>query len=155
MIKLILTTMLMISPSYKPVKRIEQAILTLQPEGNPDVARQLARSLWFHCRAFKLDPMVAVALGFVESSLQPGKESPTHDIGIFQINERTARRYGLDIKRLKADIDYMVYAYALVVSDKLRICNNDLGCYNSINEPYRTRYRDRVHKQLNRLKVCH
>ena len=69
-------------------------------------------------RQYKLDPYLFSAIVEHESQFviaAHNKKSKDH--GLTQINERTARAFGLDVVRLKEDPDYALKAGATVLYD--------------------------------------
>jgi hypothetical protein len=152
-IKFLVSALLVINPSYKPVQRIEAAIVTLQPSVDTQIAKQLARSIYYWCGRYGLDPITTVALGFQESSLTPGRVSGTGDIGVFQLSPRTIKAYNLDAVRLNYDLDYSVYAFAYVMDDKLRVCGSRkaVGCFHSFTPELRESYQALILKHRQRI----
>lgn len=146
----IVSALLAISPVQPQVMRLERAIYALQPACDPDVAAQLARSLFYWSKVYHVDPFVSVAIGFQESSLMPGRVGPTGDVGIFQIHGQTIKNYRLDKTRLVNDIDYMVQAHMLIMADKLTMCKgrNGYSCYHSFTLVHRLQYEHDVSRFL-------
>jgi len=67
---------------------------------------------------YNLDPELFNAILAVESGHdQAAVNHKTKDYGIGQININTARRYGLDLQRLKTDVNYNLAASAKILSD--------------------------------------
>lgn len=99
---------------------------------NKDYARYLSKNLYEACRDYKIPCRIYTAILMQESSYRPkvGKLScgidaktmtnPTciyKDIGISQINYKTAKRYDFDPVRLYTDVRYAIRSGAKVLSD--------------------------------------
>lgn len=133
--------------------RVIKQILKNKPKLNKKVARQLASSIVKHSTHYKMSPYRAAAIAMQESSysfaMNYNKDSSV-DVGFFQINSRTAKEHGLNLKKLMTDVDYSVEAYFKVMKEKLKICKNlkseSWQCYHSRTETKRTIYKKLVNR---------
>lgn len=103
-------------------------------------------------RTYELNPRQIVAILFQESRLDPTIARIVHkngsvDLGIAQINLRTAKNYGLDIERLEQDNHYSIWAMARILKRKISVCRRlgrapkeEWGCYHSYTKKYHDKY---------------
>lgn len=99
---------------------------------NKDYAKYLSRELFKACKDYQVPCQIYTAILMQESSYRPrianrtcGMDEKTmdkvncvyRDIGISQINYKTAERYNFDIVRLYDDVRYSIRSGAKVLSD--------------------------------------
>ncbi len=144
--------------------RIYCRIVELRPGIDTSWAMYLSNLIYRHSKAFGTDPMLSVAIARQESGLSnvhrkdlvytsEGVVRGITDFGVFQIHLRTAINYGLDLVRLKHDIDYQVYWHARILRDKLRQCRGPAStpawtCYNTKTPSLRREYYNQVRRWL-------
>jgi hypothetical protein len=96
---------------------------------------------------FNIDKHRAAAIAMQESgyeAITTMRNNKPFDVGMYQINIRTIKEYGFDIKRLSSDMDYSTWAFMKVLSNKQKICKK-LGreawsCYHSRTPNLRKKY---------------
>jgi len=66
-------------------KRLEEAIIKLQPRLDPDISSKIAKSILLECKRKNLDPALITGLISVESDFNPFTESPRGAIGLMQV----------------------------------------------------------------------
>lgn len=132
---------------------ITTQILKNKPNVDKAFAGKLAKLIHKYATAFKADPNRAVAIAMLESGYKSTvhkNSNKTVDIGIFQINTRTAKYYKMDIKKLIDDYEYSTQAYFTVMRDKIKMCNSlkteAWQCYHSRNKKLRRKYKLMVNK---------
>lgn len=129
----------------------------LQPRAHPLYSLTLARALYRHSQAqspglkkntqamtLSTDQRLALAIAMQESSLMPGAIGPTGDLGLFQVHPGTARDYGMDLQRLRWDVDYQVEQFYSLMADKRQMpgCRDRRGwsCWHSVTPELRAKY---------------
>ena len=151
-------------------------IVKLQPRINKAKAMKISNIIYRHATAIGVNPMVSVAILNQENRFRNvntyqidrkvveecGEKMcsktivETHkvvDMGIAQINIRTAVDYGFDIKRLyDHDVEYALEAHFIILKSKIRMCSK-LGvdawsCYHSATPEYRLKYIKMVSRYL-------
>lgn len=139
------------------VSKKELAIARQILKNNPKVDKKLASKLsaFIHKYAlvYKADPFRAVAVAMQESGYKNAvnkNTNKTRDLGVFQINTKTAKDYKFDTYRLVSDPEYAVKAYFTVMSDKTRMCSklkkDAWTCYHSKNPVFRKQYKKLVNR---------
>lgn len=71
------------------IRKIENAIEQMQPRLDPAIIKMVASTTIMECKTKKLDPYLILALMFVESSLDPLKESNMGATGLMQVRYQT------------------------------------------------------------------
>lgn len=71
------------------IKKIENAIEQMQPRLDPSITKMIATNTMTECKLKKLDPYLMLALMFVESSIDPLKESSAGAVGLMQVRYQT------------------------------------------------------------------
>lgn len=151
-------------------------ILKLNPRVNKDFAFRLSNIIHKEASKYNIDPMLSLAILMQENSFNEvntfrveehidrhcdekncyeviTKKKKAIDLGIAQINVRTALHYGLDINRLfDHDLEYAIQGHFRILSDKIRSCSH-LGpeawtCYHSATEDKRNIYLNLVERFL-------
>lgn len=139
---------------------IYTAIKILRPSIDNDFAITLSNHIHNNIYLKGLDPYLAVSIAMQESTISHkvvSKNGQINDIGIFQINVRTAKAYRLDIsKMLDNDLKYITKAYTIIMKDKINKCRN-LGqeawsCYHSRTNKHRARYIKHVMRYYNKIR---
>lgn len=69
-----------------------------------------------HSQHFNLDPQLVRAIIKVESNFNNNAVSHTKDYGLMQVNEKTAKLFGLSIDKIKKNKDYAVYCGTFYLS---------------------------------------
>lgn len=140
-----------------PVSQTLARMRELQPRVNHP--RSLARAIVSGANLAGVEPRVLVAIAMQETSLIPQHRwySDDHaDLGLFQVNSRTALHYGCNIEGLLAfDPDASARCAGRVLRDKMRQCQRaglsapeSVGCYHSTNPRFRVPYLERLAKWL-------
>lgn len=142
----ILETMMSEQRVYKLAAQVER----LQPAADRQWALEFATYLDRAARVYQMDPFVSLAIAMQESSLNPEAVGPTGDSGIFQVHPGTARRYKIDMERLKHDLPYAVDQHFRILRDKLQACPGKRGwsCYHSKTPHLRKKYEASVLRYL-------
>lgn len=151
-------------------------IVKLSPLIDRTKAMQLSNTIYKEAKTINLDPMISVAILMQESSFKHvntyKKTESTEeycsdsyctknitiiatvvDLGIAQINVRTAVDYKLDLNMLyNRNTEYALKAHFTILKDKVNQCKH-LGeeawsCYHSFTEEHRLRYLELVRKYL-------
>lgn len=73
------------------------------------------------------------------------------DVGLFQINRRTASHYEIDLARIKeGDLTYEFNSFTKIMTIKLKECKRHRedawSCYHSKTEEFRVAYLEKVAK---------
>lgn len=112
---------------------------------------------------YQVNPKVATAIIAQESGFRNintyNSDLSILDIGPAQINNRTAKHYGLNLYLLQTDMRYHIESFLTILRDKKRTCNrlpslqvtNELpawSCYHSFNEDKREIYAKLVGRYL-------
>lgn len=146
-------------------------IVRLQPSTNRSFAMELSNSLYRWSKFYALDPRISIAIAMQESSLRNidryttvlTKEGKTvrgvSDVGVFQIHIATAKEFGIEVLRLRSDLDYQVRQHMKVLRRKISTCSqhrvrlkvakgDEWTCYHSYTYHYRMRYKKMVGRYL-------
>lgn len=142
-----------------PVQTISTTMLVFHQilKNKPDIDRlyavRLADCLVNAAKKHDMDPHRAAAIAMQESTYRKNavnKNRFSADYGLFQINSKTVREYGLNKKKLIEDMEYSVNAYFQVMKDKNRLCeklkNDAWSCYHSKTPSLRLKYKKLVNK---------
>jgi hypothetical protein len=70
-------------------QKMENAIIQMQPRLDPSVIKMIASDTITECKLKKLDPYLMLSLMFVESSIDPLKESTAGAVGLMQVRYQT------------------------------------------------------------------
>lgn len=130
------------------VATLTARIMSLQPAGSATHAATLARTLMKIAPAHTAE---LISLGMQESSLIPQHRwypDGSADLGVFQINSRTAMHYGCHLERLLLhDPEESVRCAARVLRDKRATClgwglssEEATACYHSFSPRHRLKY---------------
>lgn len=155
-------------------------ILEMQPRLDKKYAMKIS-NLIYKYRVRGIDTDISVAIASAENNFLPRtveetvttvrteitcfesdncktdvREKVKHlkDIGLFQINNHTARRYKLNEFLLMTDIEYNVKAHFLILKKSINICKrigihtNPWSCYHSATPKHRKRYERVVLEKL-------
>src|SRR6267154_4581559 len=99
------------SAVYKQIRRIK-------PDIEPRLALEVTEAVYKACGTFKVNPRLLVAILMQESKFDPkAVNKVTHDYGLAQINIKTAKSYKFDLKRLKTEPKYSIFAAGLILND--------------------------------------
>ena len=138
---------------------------------------QLSNYIYRSARAHNIDPMVSVAILHQENrfrdvhtyEVERDVQSVCHatscvkhvtehhevvDIGIAQINVRTAVYHGFDLQRLyDHDLEYAIESHMTILANKIKVCADDFGdeawtCYHSVTPEHRLKYLEMVSRYL-------
>ena len=143
---------------FPPIVSKKEAAITKQiiknkPNINKKLANKLSKYIHKYATIFKADSNRAVAIAMQESGFANvinKNSNKTRDLGIFQINTKTAKEYGFDTKRLINDQEYSVKAYFTVMRDKVKMCNSRRQdswiCYHSKNRILGSKYKKLVNR---------
>lgn len=114
-----------------------------------------------YCSIYGVDPVLAISVAQVESGMNVNAEGPTHDIGLFQLNPNTFRKYTkkqlFDPElNIKLGIEYL----AIVREESIPrdgyswVINYNLGSNkgNKVKHPKLFPYYKKVAEQMNQLK---
>lgn len=149
-------------------------IVELNPSVNRSYAFKLSNHIYKYANHYGIDPMLSVAIAAQENSfknrtveiISVRKETTClnkkcksqvykkriYDIGLYQINERTAKAYNCDVERLKVDIEYSVKCHFRILRSKMNQCKHlgedSYSCYHSKTPEYREDYKEKVEKYL-------
>lgn len=144
------------------------AILELRPDINKDMAYSLSNHVYKYSKMYKVDPYRIIAIGMQESGLRVVNRKQSvmlineecdpegvcteyakyvtgySDVGIFQFHVNTIQNYSMDALRLRDDIEYATEQACLLLSLKIKECQ-DIGkdswsCYHSRTEHHRKLY---------------
>lgn len=144
------------------------AILELRPDISTDFAMDFSNYVSKYSRQYKVDPYRVLAIAMQESAIRnihrkqmvvlineqcddegvcteyTSLASGYTDIGIFQFHALTIQYYGMDILRLRDDIEYATEQHCKLLAIKIKECA-DLGeeawsCYHSRSPKYRVKY---------------
>lgn len=126
-------------------KKLCARVLELQPAADPRWACSFAETLDVAAARHGMDPWISIAIAMQESSLRPGVVGPTGDMGVFQFHPATAKRVGINLKKLDAGA-YSVEQHLLLLKSKLRMCPGKRGwsCYHSVTPHLRAKYEQSV-----------
>ena len=140
------------------VHRIYCSIIKVNRQVDRKFAMRLSNALYRYGAG-----RVSVAIAMQESGLRNIKKV-THefvggrvaiDYGVFQINHRTARHYGMDIARLQTDLAYQVRQHLRLLRSKVRVCKakgwakgEEYSCYHSFTKRHRRKYARSVQRWL-------
>lgn len=135
-------------------------IRTLRSDLDPADSMRLSNVLHEVAAHYKLDPKVLVAVLYQESRIDESIAMVVHkngsiDLGLAQINKRTAKDYGLDITKLMADSTYSLWAMGLIMRRKVNVCKRlgrakgtEWSCYHSYTTKHRRVYERQVRRFL-------
>ena len=82
-----------------------------------DYQEFLAKTVYRIAKDKGINPKLLSAVLMQESSYRPIVRETSTDIGIGQINARTADHYGFDKNRLKFDLEYSITSAATILAD--------------------------------------
>ncbi|HLD91698.1 MAG TPA: transglycosylase SLT domain-containing protein [Patescibacteria group bacterium] len=101
-------------------KRTYRQILKNKPNIDKKYATKLAKLIDRHSIKHKIPAHIYTAILMQESGYKLGAKrciKKCTDFGISQINHRTAKSYNLDRSKLLKDLDYSIWAGAMVLAD--------------------------------------
>lgn len=158
------------------IHKIYCKIIKLQPRIDKVKAMKISNIVYTNAKAIGIDPMVSIAILNQENRFRD--ENTYHierkviekcdkkmctktvteiykvaDMGIAQINIKTAIDYGFDIKRLyDHDLEYALKAHLTILKSKIKMCKK-LGadawsCYHSKTPIHRLKYIKMVSRYL-------
>ncbi len=85
----------------------------------------------------------ALVIAKLESDYQGVISRSGKDLGVFQFHTDTIRRYGFDKNYLRSNLEYAMYAFTLVMHDKLTACKHRKvpeACWHSTTQVHYSRY---------------
>jgi hypothetical protein len=149
-------------------------ILKLNPKADRAFATELAGYILKYSKQFKTDPRVSVAIAMQETAfVNKNREGSVYtkdrqivhgvtDVGVFQIHIATIAYLGIDIERLKTDVDYQTYWHTKILADKIKVCKSkrqkfeaksgdEWSCYHSFTLDKRLEYVSDVGAHLAKL----
>lgn len=140
-----------------PAAQTHRRLVELQPRVRDP--HTLARLIVRGANLAGVEPRVLVAIAFQESSLIPQTRwySDDHaDIGLFQVNSRTARDYGCNLAKLLAyEPEESVRCAAVVLRRKRAVCLAQgveapvaVACFHSYTPRHRDAYFARLRRWL-------
>ncbi len=129
-------------------------IKTLNPKVNTEFALRLSGLISKYSRMFGTDPMLSVAIAMQETAFVNKNRSTkgrVTDVGVFQLHVDTIAYLGIDIERLKVDVDYQTYWHTKILKSKIRTCTaqrvkleveqgSEWACYHSFTPTKRQVY---------------
>jgi hypothetical protein len=137
----------------EPECKVFKQIIKNKPKVDVRIARQLANLIKKYAFLNEMDPLRAVAIAMQESGYKPiitKKNGKPFDIGIFQINVRTAKEFKLNTKKLMIDMEYSVKSYFIIMKQKKEICkrlkSDSWSCYHSRTPVFRIKYKKLVNR---------
>lgn len=179
--KYLMLLMVLLIPSLaQPMERrapknpILTEILRLNPKVDKAFATTLSNSIARYSKRFNTDPMISVAIAMQESafanknregSVMTKTGQIVHgitDVGVFQIHIATIAYLGIDVVRLKTDVDYQTYWHVKILAQKIKVCTeqrdrldvlkgNEWSCYHSFTPSKRKIYLEDVGAHLAKL----
>jgi len=128
---------------YKQIRRIK-------PDIEPRYAAHLAASIYEVARAFKIDARLMTAILAQESMFNVAAvNQKSKDYGLAQINHKTAKAYNFDLKRLKTDPKYSIWAAGVVLRDFNKLHEKEPWTrYNSSKPEKRKQYKRLVARYM-------
>lgn len=158
------------------VHKVYCKIVKLQPRIDKAKAMKLSNFIYKGAKAIGIDPLISVAIlnqenrfrnvhtYEVESSIKEEchtssctrivtEHQEVADMGIAQINIRTAIAYGFDLQRLyDHDIEYAIESHFIILKSKINMCkdlgNDSWSCYHSKTPEHRLKYVKMVSRYL-------
>lgn len=151
-------------------------ILKLTPKIDKDRAMKLSNLIYREAKKYDIDPMISVAILKQENRFRDVHTYETSrdvieecyetscvkrvnelhevvDIGVAQINVKTAVYNGFDLDRLYShDLEYAIECHMFLLNKKMKLCK-ELGeeawsCYHSKTPQFRTKYVEMVSRFL-------
>jgi len=158
------------------VHKVYCKIVQLQPRIDKTKAMQLSNWIYKGAKAIGIDPLVSVAILNQENRFRNvhtyevdtkiveechstsctrivTEHQEVADMGIAQINIRTAVGFGFDLQRLyDHDVEYAIESHFVILKSKIDMCK-DLGehswsCYHSVTPEHRLKYVKMVSRYL-------
>lgn len=148
-------------------------ILKLNPRVNRSFAVVLSNYIAKYSHQFKTDPRLSVAIAMQETAfMNKNRKGVIYvhgrmihgitDVGVFQIHIATIENLGIDVERLKRDVEYQTYWHIKILAEKIKVCTaqrdklkvdagDEWACYHSFNKPQRDVYLTDVGAHLVRL----
>lgn len=130
---------------YNQIKRARPAI-------DSRYALELTESIYKVARAFKIDARLLTAILAQESMFNAKAFNATSkDYGLAQINHKTAKAYKFDLKKLKRDPCYSVWAAGRVLNDFKKVHGKERAWwtrYNSSKPENRSKYKQLVARYM-------
>lgn len=135
-------------------------IKRLNPSMNSREAMKHSNTIYRAAEYYNLNPRHMVAIIQQESSWDDSVAVVVHrngsiDLGLAQINQRTAQAYGLDVGRLIAEPSYSIWAQAKILKRKIRTClmkglkhDRAWSCYHSYTRQHRAKYEKLVRRWM-------
>jgi hypothetical protein len=136
----------------------------------------ISNLIYRKAKAHNIDPMISVAILNQENAFrdvhtyeverdvseschaascirQVTEHHEVVDLGIAQINVRTAAHYKFDLQRLyEHDMEYAIDCHMAVLGDKMKQCkhlgNDSWSCYHSVTPKHRIKYIKMVSRYL-------
>lgn len=142
------------------VHRIYCAIVKLNPTINRAKAMKASNVLYKAAKHYKIDPMTSVGIIQQESGWDMGLAVVAHtngavDLGVAQINVKTAKDFGLSVPKLAVDPVYSLWAHAKILRHKVKVCRSkgwasgsEWSCYHSYSKNHRKRYERKAARWL-------
>ena len=148
------------------VHKIYCRVVKLNPYVDKDWAMEFSNILYKESKKAKTNPMISVAIAQQENSFinrsveivtirtetvcnDTGCDTHiitkrTNDIGLYQINEHTAKAYGYDTDKLMKDWQYSTKCHIKILKQKMKLCQNlnkdSWSCYHSATPDKRLKY---------------
>ena len=154
------------------------SILTINKDVDKDFAMKLSNYIYKYSSKYNQDPYRTVSIIAQESMFKNIHRKHTvleiyeecveevcveyvrkvrgyTDIGLYQFHAATIEAYGLDVLRLRDDIEYATEQHFLLMKDKLRECSylkeEAWTCYHSATEKHRIKYKKLVNRFYNKI----
>lgn len=137
-------------------------IVKLNPYLSEKKAKMIANEITKGAKRVGMDPLPSVAIAFLESSFQIDAVSGTGDYGMFQINLKTAKDFGIPINQL-GTLKGQVQAHFQILKQKVKVCSEleklqidqvpEWTCYHSFTPKFRLKYYDRYNRLFIKEKI--
>lgn len=150
--------------------RIYCKITKLKPSIDSKLAMELSNLIYKYSKVYKIDPFVTVAIVMQESGFARkdrktwglvdinGIETPTivvTDVTLYQFHIKTINHYGLDLNKLRTNLEYATDSHFKILKDKINLCKKRgvsssvaWSCYHSTTDKLRKRYIEDVSRYL-------
>ena len=148
------------------IHKIYCKVVKLNPRVDKDWAMEFSNILYKEAKKAKIDPMISVAIAqqensFINRSVEivtirteticddngcdiHTKTKRTNDIGLYQINEHTAKAHKYDTDRLMRDWEYSIKCHIGILKSKMKLCSKlgdkSWSCYHSATPDKRLKY---------------
>jgi len=151
-------------------------ILTLNPKVDKAFALELSNSIYRYSKKYGTNPALSVAIAMQESAFANVNRTGSvltkagkiihgdTDIGVFQLHVNTIEYMGIDLERLRTDVDYQTYWHIRILKSKISTCKakreqlqvqegNEWSCYHSFTFKKRRIYLEDVNVHLTKIQL--